>query len=121
VGNDKLSAAFTAMMQSDPKADALLDQAYDRFEEQAALAMVSQAQIHEARATLVLSRAAAAGAPGASVAGGVEAALGKAEERLAAAMAFRPAPPVLDALLLQSAVHQVRAKLAADYLVATPK
>lgn len=32
MGQDRLNAAFTEMMREDPKADALLDQAMDKFE-----------------------------------------------------------------------------------------
>jgi hypothetical protein len=32
VGQDRLNSAFTAMMEQDPKAEQLLDQAMDKFE-----------------------------------------------------------------------------------------
>lgn len=33
-GSEKLNAAFTQMMENDPKADELLSQAYEKFEDQ---------------------------------------------------------------------------------------
>ncbi len=117
VGTEKLNAAFTAMVQEDGdgRAAALLDAAEAKFAETAALGMVAEAQVHEARASLAMGRAAAKGEPAASVAAEAEAHLAAADGRAVAALAYRAA--TLDAYVMRSNVEQARAKLAAGYLV----
>lgn len=115
VGNDRLNAAFQAMMQSDPKADELLDAAHDKFQEQAALGMVCQAQVHDARATNVMQKAASSGTPAKDIKEQVEELFAKAEAKVDEAISY--CSSVLDAYVMKSQIEQGRAKLAADYLV----
>ncbi|EFN53322.1 hypothetical protein CHLNCDRAFT_58607 [Chlorella variabilis] len=119
VGQDRLNAAFTAMMAEDPKAEELLDQAQDKFEDQVCYGMYNQATVHQYRAEAVLFKAAREGTPGAEVAEAAEAHIKKAEEQLEAATAYKRA--FLDGYLGKSALAQLRAKLAADYLIAPVK
>lgn len=119
VGNERLTAGFHAMMQSDPKAMELLDQAHDKFQEQAGLGMTCQAQVLDTKASLLMQNAAAEGKDASSVAEEVKALLAKADAKTDEAIAY--APKVLDAWVLKNQVEQNRGKLAANYLVAQPK
>lgn len=119
IGNERLNSAFQAMMQSDPKADELLDAAFDKFEEQAALGMVCQAQVYDAKATNMMQKAAASGNDASSIATAVEQLFSKAENKVNEAIAY--CPKVLDAYVMKSQLQQARAKLAANYLVETVK
>jgi len=119
VGNERLSAAFTAMMHSDAKAQELLDAAHDKFQEQAALGMVCQAQVHDAKASIITQRAAGEGTDAASIASDVNALLEKAEAKVDEAIAY--CPSVLDAYVMKSSIEQARAKLAANYLIEAVK
>ncbi|PRW59699.1 Tetratricopeptide repeat 1 [Chlorella sorokiniana] len=115
VGQDKLTSAFTEMMRQDPKADELLDQAMDKFEDQVCYGMYNQATVHQYRAEFVLFKAAREGQPASSVAAEAEAHLKKAEAQLDAALAYKPA--FLDGYLGKSSLAQLRAKIAANYLI----
>ncbi|KAI7841257.1 hypothetical protein COHA_005030 [Chlorella ohadii] len=115
VGQDRLNSAFNEMMRQDPKADALLDQAMDKFEDQVCYGMYNQATVHQYRAEFALFKAAREGQPASSVAEQAEAHLKKAEAQLDAALAYKPA--FLDGYLGKSALAQLRAKIAANYLI----
>lgn len=115
VGNERLNAAFQAMMTNDPKAEELLDQAESKFQETAATGMACQAQVWESKAQLVMQRAAKAGESAASVKDAAEALLSKAEAKTQEALAY--CSTLLDAHLVRSTIEQARAKLAANYLL----
>lgn len=119
VGNERLTSAFQAMMQNDPKVDELLDSAYDKFQEQAALGMVCQAQVHDARATNIMQKAAADGTECTKIAKDVEDLFQKAEKKVDEALAY--CSSILDGYVMKSQIEQGRAKLAANYLVEAVK
>ena len=115
IGQDRLNAAFHSMMQNDPKSEELLDQAHDKFKEQASLAMLCQAQVHEAKATRLMFKAAADSTPATQIAADVEKHLAAAEAKAKEALAYCPDIP--DGFLTLNNIHMARAKLAADYLI----
>ena len=117
IGNEKLNAAFQLMMQSDPKADELLDAAYGKFQEQAALGMVCQAQVFDAKATNIIQNAASSGHHASAISEQVEELLKRADSKVDEAIAY--CPSVLDAYVMKSQLQQARAKIAANYLVET--
>jgi tetratricopeptide (TPR) repeat protein len=119
IGNERLNSAFQAMMQTDPKADELLDAAFDKFEEQAALGMVCQAQVYDAKATNIMQKAAASGDDASTINKAVEELFTKADKKIDEAIAY--CPKVLDAYVMKSQLQQARAKLVANYLVETVK
>lgn len=114
-GQERLNAAFHAMMQNDPKTEELLDQAHDKFKEQASLAMLCQAQVHEAKATKLMFKAASDNAPAQSIAADAEKHLAAAEAKANEALKYCPNIP--DGFLTLNNIHTARAKLAADYLI----
>ena len=118
VGNEKLNAAFQAMMNSDPKADELLDQAEEKFQEMVAMGMTCQAQVWEGKAQMLMQKAGVEGQGVEAIAEAAEAHLKKAEEKVDEALAYYP--KLLDGYLLRNTIEQDRAKLAANYLVQPP-
>ncbi|KAI8108681.1 hypothetical protein M9435_005098 [Picochlorum sp. BPE23] len=119
IGNETLSSAFQAMMHNDPKANELLDAAYDKFQEQASLGMVCQAQVFDAKATILMQKAAADGVHASEISKDVDELFKKAHAKADEALAY--CPSVLDAYVLKSQMQQSKAKLAANYLVETVK
>lgn len=119
IGNEKLTAAFQLMLLDDPKTEDLLQEAQDKFREQAALGMVLQAQVQEARATMLMYKAAADGAHASTIAADAEARLKDADSIADEAVAY--CPSCLDSYLLKSNLEQIRAKIAANYLMEAVK
>ncbi|KAL4458936.1 hypothetical protein ABPG75_013801 [Micractinium tetrahymenae] len=119
VGQDRLNAAFQSMMNDDPKSHQLLDQAQDKFEDQVCYGMYNQATVHQYRGEFLMFKAAREDKPGASVAEQAEAHFKDAEKQLEAAIAYKAS--FLDGYLGKSALAQLRAKLAADYLIVPVK
>lgn len=119
VGQDRLNAAFQSMMNDDPKSAQLLDQAQDKFEDQVCYGMYNQATVHQYRGEFLMFKAAREDQPAASVAEQAEAHFKEAEKQLEAAIAYKAS--FLDGHLGKSALAQLRAKLAADYLIVPVK
>ncbi|PSC77038.1 Tetratricopeptide repeat 1 [Micractinium conductrix] len=119
VGQDRLNAAFTSMMNEDAKAQELLGQAEEKFQDQVCYGMYNQATVHQYRAEFLLFKAAREGAKAASVSDEVEKHLKAAEAQLDAALAYKAS--FLDGYLGRSALAQLRAKVAADYIITPTK
>ena len=123
VGNQKLSAAFKEMMEGDgdssSKVESLLDEAQDKFHEQTAQGMVAQSNVHLYRAERLLLQSVKAGKDAKDVAGTVETHLKGAEDQIKAAIAYRP--QLTDSYTAEASIWQMRAKLAANYIVETVK
>ncbi|KAL4859108.1 hypothetical protein ACK3TF_000883 [Chlorella vulgaris] len=119
VGQDKLSAAFNAMMADDPKSEALLDQAMDKFEDQVCYGMYNQATVHQYRGEFLMFKAAREDKPASDIAADAEAEFQKADKQLDSAIAYKKG--FLDGYLGKSALSQMRAKLAANYLITPVK
>lgn len=118
IGNEKLNAAFQGMMNSDPKAEELLDQAEEKFQEMVAMGMTCQAQVWEGKAQMLMQKAAVEGKGVEAVAETAEAYLKKAEAKADEALAYYP--NLLDGYLMRNNVEQDRAKLSANYVVQPP-
>lgn len=118
IGNEKLTAAFQLMMNSDPKAEELLDQAEEKFQEMVAMGMTCQAQVWEGKAQMLMQKAAVEGTGVEAVAEAAESHLKKAEAKADEALAYYP--KLLDAYLMRNNIEQDRAKIAANYLVQPP-
>ena len=116
VGNDRLQAAFQAMIADDPKADELFDEAEERFREMAAAGIACQGQVYSTKAELVMQKAAEGKG---ALLSDAEALLAKAEGKVVEAIAYCPA--AVDSYMMRSTIEQTRAKIAANYILIPPQ